>query len=68
MNDDRGGKKSWKGWKCDDLTPDLCSLNEQKGTILVKGDINLTYWKYESLDTLSNEGDKLPIIAIHGGF
>jgi proline-specific peptidase len=67
MNDDRGGKKSWKGWKCDDLTPALCSLHEQKGTILVKGGINLTYWKYESLDTLSHEGDKLPIVAIHGG-
>jgi proline-specific peptidase len=68
MNDDRLGKKSWgKGWKCDDLTPDLCSLHEQKGTILVKGGINLTYWKYESLDTLPHEGDKLPIVAIHGG-
>jgi proline-specific peptidase len=66
MNDDRGGKKSWKGWKCDDLTPDLCSLHEQKGTILVKGDINLTYWKYESLDALS-QSDKFPIVAIHGG-
>jgi proline-specific peptidase len=67
MNDDRGGEKSWKGWKCDDLTPDLCSLHEKKGTMLVKGGINLTYWKYESLDTLSHEGDKLPIVAIHGG-
>ena len=43
--------RAWQGWKCDDLTPDLCSLKESIGQIPVKGGLNVTYWKYEAVST-----------------
>jgi proline-specific peptidase len=58
---------AWDGWKCDDLTPDLCELQVEIGHLSVKGGINLTYWTYSKASSSDDTTTKLPIIAIHGG-
>jgi len=40
-------ESSWSGWKCDDLTPDLCDLTVNEGVVSVRG-LSIHYWKYAS--------------------
>lgn len=55
-------------WTCDELTPDLCDLQVTEGSIPVRGDIHVHYWKYEDKASLfSKNHSHIPIIAIHGG-
>lgn len=37
----------WKGWTCDELTPDLCDLDVDEGAVTVRG-ISISYWRYKS--------------------
>jgi len=48
-------------YRCDDLTRDLCDLQVERGSIVVRG-IEVTYWKYRS-----TESKLPPIVTIHGG-
>lgn len=66
-------KDSWKGWKCEDLTPDLCPLSVEKGQLQVRG-VNVTYWRYKrsiNEGTISDQEEtrssRFPIITLHGG-
>lgn len=63
---DKSGGDGWTGWKCDDLTPDLCPLNAEKGYVTMRGGIKVPYWKYTAVSAPSN-ASLLPIITIHGG-
>jgi proline iminopeptidase len=66
-------EKIFKGWTCDELTPDLCDLSVNTGTFLIKG-INVRYWMYYSSTTSRDRREKsrksqkkLPVVVVHGG-
>lgn len=62
---------SWEGWKCDDLTPDLCELDVNVGIVAIHG-VSVHYWKYSRRNggdsrQLMDEPQELPVIVINGG-
>jgi proline-specific peptidase len=59
--------KEWKGWTCDELTPDLCELHEESGEVKVKGNLTVKYWKFEAANVTMASRDGFPIIMLHGG-
>jgi proline-specific peptidase len=63
---------NWNGWKCDDLTPDLCEdLEVSTGTVPMNDGLFVKYWKYSASSTntttTTSSSSKLPIIVVHGG-
>lgn len=64
---------SFKGWTCDELTPDLCDLTVTEGRIPIQDDgLYVHYWKYSSASSslqeiLDDEAIGLPIVVLHGG-
>lgn len=58
---------SFEGWTCDELTPNLCNLNVETSTILVKG-ISVRFWRYSSPSLNSSSPiEKFPLVVLHGG-
>ena len=55
-------------YPCLELTPDLCPLQVEQGTLRIRG-IHVTYWKYyyDDYDDKEHTDQGLPIVAIHGG-
>jgi L-proline amide hydrolase len=53
-------------YKCTDLTPDLCDLDVEQGSVMVRG-IPVVYWKFTADKSHQSSSSLLPIIAIHGG-
>jgi L-proline amide hydrolase len=81
-NADDASAEGFRGWTCDELTPDLCDLTMTKGRIPIRDDgIWIRYWKYSSPspsggETRSSIDDDvnallppppLPVIMVHGG-
>ena len=63
------GKKDWKQWTCDELTPNLCDdLQVETGSIIIRS-IPVKYWRYrrKNQDIYIENNDSCPIICIHGG-
>ncbi|KAL9184327.1 hypothetical protein ACHAXT_002413 [Thalassiosira profunda] len=63
-------EKHWKGWTCDQLTPDLCAdLEVETGTLEIRN-LPVKYWRYTRPGGPSTDEDdplSIPIIALHGG-
>eukprot|EP00585_Thalassiosira_rotula_P012070 CAMPEP_0196136932 /NCGR_PEP_ID=MMETSP0910-20130528/5068_1 /TAXON_ID=49265 /ORGANISM="Thalassiosira rotula, Strain GSO102" /LENGTH=449 /DNA_ID=CAMNT_0041397299 /DNA_START=12 /DNA_END=1362 /DNA_ORIENTATION=+ len=65
----RSDPNPWKQWTCDELTPNLCDLQVETGTLVLRS-IPVKYWRYtrQSEDSFNNESTiTIPIIAVHGG-
>ena len=61
------GKKEWKQWTCDELTPNLCDdLQVETGSIIIRS-IPVKYWRYRKKNQGIENNDSCPIICIHGG-
>ena len=61
------GKKEWKQWTCDELTPNLCDdLQVENGSINIRS-IPVKYWRYRNKNQDIENNDSCPIICIHGG-
>lgn len=61
------GKKEWKQWTCDELTPNLCDdLQVETGSIIIRS-IPVKYWRYRKKNQDIENNDSCPIICIHGG-
>ena len=60
--------KEWKQWSCDEVTPNLCELHVEKGSVMIQS-IPVHYWRYSRADKNdeSNSSISQPIIALHGG-
>ena len=57
-------------YTCDQLTPDLCTLNVRNGTLLIRG-LHLRYWIFDLPHHAATRGDLRrplrPILMVHGG-
>ena len=64
-----GGISTYTPWTCDEITPDLCPLDEYKGEMSVRGGLKVRYRKYTSTrnNATSSLLPKLPIVMLHGG-
>ena len=58
-------KEEWKGWKCDDMTPNLCDdLQVAKGSFTSRDKLKVHYWRYTSPNL---DPEKFPVVVINGG-
>eukprot|EP00397_Hematodinium_sp_SG-2012_P015727 GEMP01016024.1.p1 GENE.GEMP01016024.1~~GEMP01016024.1.p1 ORF type:complete len:413 (+),score=80.72 GEMP01016024.1:21-1259(+) len=53
-------------YKCDDITPDLCNLHVEEGSMKVLN-FTLFYWIYSGNDATHSADDRFPLITVHGG-
>lgn len=62
---DDDGNEEWKQWTCDELTPNLCDLQVETGSVVIRS-IPIKYWRYKRKNR-NVTATSHPIIAIHGG-
>ena len=66
LADDGSGSEEWKQWTCDELTPNLCELQVETGSVVIRS-IPIKYWRYKRKNRNVTVATSHPIIAIHGG-
>jgi len=56
-------------WKCDDMTPDLCSnLHVETGRVQIREGVRVKYWRYySSSTTTTTSGSSPPLVVANGG-
>ena len=78
--DGTSAAEGFRGWTCDELTPDLCDLTVTEGFVPIRDDgLLVKYWKYSSSSSSPstipggepNDGAlppaPAPVIMVHGG-
>lgn len=59
-------EKAWKGWKCDEMTPNLCKdLIVSTGSFETHSSLKIHYWRYTSPNL--DKKNKYPIVVVNGG-
>jgi proline-specific peptidase len=66
--------QSWKQWSCDELTPNLCELHVESGSVTIQS-IPVKYWRYtrkksdDAVPQPQHQEDSIShsIVALHGG-
>lgn len=58
-------QEEWNGWKCDDMTPNLCDdLKVTMGSFSSRKELKVHFWRYASPNL---DPTKFPVVIINGG-